>query len=139
MKNLILAVTLMGSLNFMSCRENEKKVVETTKQTMEDIQNQLEVTQDVESNLENASETAADIPQFSTGELQEFAQSYSAYFQELVQATEKRDSLKLQELTAEGLNWSKKASKWTQEMTEEDAQKWIKWSSRLRSSISNEY
>ena len=139
MKNLILAVTLMGSLNFMSCRENEKKVVETTKQTMEDIQNQLEVTQDVESNLENASETAADIPQFSTGELQEFAQNYADYFDKIAEAQKEKDKEKLEDLLSESLNWSKKAAKWTQEMTEEDAQKWIKWSSRLRSSISDEY
>lgn len=137
MKNLILAVTVIGFISFTSCRENEKKVVKTTEETMENIHYQIKASKDVETNFETASKTAADIPQFSSRELQEFAQCYSAYFQELDQAAEKGDSVRLKELMAEGLNWSKEASKWTQEMTEEDAQKWIKWSSRLRSSISN--
>lgn len=139
MKKLILAITLIGIVSITSCKEGEKKVEASTEQTVSDVQDQIETSQDALVNLQTASKVAADIPQFSTGELQEFAQSYSAYFQELVQAAEKGDSIKLQELTTEGLNWSKEASKWTQEMTEEDAQKWIKWSSRLRSSISDEY
>lgn len=139
MKKLIVAMTFIGIVSITSCKENEEKVVTKTEQTIEKIKKQAEVIQSIEGNLETASKTAADIPQFSTGELQEFAQNYADYFDKIAEAQKEKDKEKLEDLLSESLNWSKKAAKWTQEMTEEDAQKWIKWSSRLRSSISNEY
>ena len=137
MKKLILAVTVLGLVSFTSCRENEKKVVRATEKTMKDIHYQIESGQNVDDNLATASKTATEIPQFSTGELQEFAQSYAKYFEEIAIAQSEKDEEKLEKLLAEGLDWSKKVANWTQKMTEEDAQKWIRWSSRLRSSISN--
>lgn len=71
------------------------------------------------------------IPSFSTQEITNFTIEYANYFQDLMDAANAGDATKLQELTAQGVEWSKKASEWTQKMTPEDAQKWFDWASKL--------
>lgn len=138
MEKLFVTLTLIGFIALASCKKDEISVQETTQQTMESIQDEVEEGQTAESNLVSASKVAADIPQFSNGELQVFAQEYANYFEEIVQADNERDNEKLQQLTTEGMEWSKRAAEWTTKMDEQDAQKWLKWSSRLRTSISAE-
>lgn len=138
MKKLILALTVIGFTTVSSCKKEADKVEESTEQTLQDVHNEAEVGQQANANLESASNIAADIPQFSNGDLQAFAQDYAGYFQSLVDASNKGDSEKLQQLTADGMEWSKKAAEMTQKMTEEDAEKWKQWEARLRASVSGE-
>ena len=138
MKKFILALTVIGFASLSSCKKEADKVEDSTEQTLKDLHNEAEVGQEANANLESASNIAADIPQFSNGELQAFAQDYAAYFQSLVDASNKGDSEKLQQLTGEGMDWSKKAAEMTQKMTEEDAEKWKQWEARLRASVSAE-
>lgn len=138
MNKLRVTWTLIGFFIFTACKKYETVVQETTLHPVDSIQESVDEINEVESNLQSASKIAADIPQFSNEELQEFAQGYGNYFEEIVEADRERDNEKLQELTLEGMEWSKKASEWNQKMSEEDALKWANWSSRLRLSVSSE-
>lgn len=138
MNKLRVTWTLIGFFIFTSCKKDETIVQETTLHPLDSIQESVDEINEVESNFQSASKIAADIPQFSNEELQEFAQEYGNYFEEIVEADKERDNEKLQQLTLEGMEWSRKASEWTLKMNEEDAQKWTNWSSRLRLSVSSE-
>ncbi|MET3732095.1 hypothetical protein [Moheibacter stercoris] len=73
-----------------------------------------------------------ELPNFSHAEITMFAIEYIDYYNQLMEAANAGDATKLQELTAQGVEWSKKASEWTQKMTAEDAQKWVDWASKLQ-------
>jgi 2-phospho-L-lactate guanylyltransferase (CobY/MobA/RfbA family) len=133
MKKFFLAIAAVGIVSLASCKSEEKKVEDATKDVTE---------QAVETGMDNA-ETATDIavassdmPTFSNPEVQKFAEEYQAYYNQLMEAANSGDATKLQELTAQGIEWSKKASEWTQKMTAEDSQKWIDWSSKLQDAAS---
>lgn len=128
MKKIFLIVTTLGLIVFTACKNEENKVSDVSE--TDAIENEIEVLDDYEQIQIDASKVASDIPQFSNVEIQEFAEKYSAYFNELMKAGD--DSEKLHELLAEGVEWSKRVSAITQQMNEEDLDKWSQWSSQLQ-------
>lgn len=129
MKKFFLAIAAVGIVSLASCKSEEKKVEDATVEVTE------QALETGVKNAETATEIAVastDIPTFSNAEVQKFATEYQAYFNQLMEAANAGDATKLQELTAQGVEWSKKASEWTQKMTAEDAQKWVDWASKLQ-------
>ena len=133
MKKFFLAIAAVGIVSLASCKSEEKKVEDATADVTE---------QAIETGAENAdvatdvAVASTDIPSFSNTEIQNFAKEYQGYYNQLMEAAKAGDATKLQELTAQGVEWTKKASEWTQKMTPEDSQKWIDWSSKLQDAAS---
>lgn len=128
MKKILLIITALGLIAFTSCKNQEEGVSDVT-EGIDSIANDAEELEDYEQVQIDASKVASDIPQFSDPEVQKFAEEYSAYFNELMQAGD--DTEKLHELLGEGVEWSKRVSQITQKMSEEDLDKWSRWSAQL--------
>ena len=132
MKNLFLAISVIGLVSLTSCKSEEKKVEDATanvtEQAAETGAANVEATTD-------AQVAAADMPTFSNPEVQKFAEEYKAYFQEMVDASKAGDATKLQELTAKGVEFQKRAADFTQKMTTEESQKWVSWTNSLRDAV----
>lgn len=129
MKKIFLTFTALGLIAFTSCKNQEEEGVSDVTEQIGNIESDAEKLEDYEQIHTDASKVASDIPQFSNPEIQKFAEEYSAYFNELMQAGE--DTEKLHELLGEGVEWSKRVSKITQKMNEEDLDKWSEWSAKL--------
>lgn len=134
MKKTFLIFTALGLIAFTSCKNQEEDVSDVT-EGIDSIVNDAEELEDYEQVQIDASKVASDIPQFSDPEIQKFAEEYSAYFNELMQAGD--DTEKLHELLGEGVEWSKRVSQLTQKMSEEDLDKWSRWSSQLQTAANH--
>ena len=134
MKKILLIITALGLIAFTSCKNQEEDVSDVT-EGIDSIVNDAEELEDYEQVQIDASKVASDIPQFSDPEVQKFAEEYSAYFNELMQAGD--DTEKLHELLGEGVEWSKRVSQLTQKMSEEDLDKWSRWSSQLQTAANH--
>lgn len=134
MKKTFLIFTALGLIAFTSCKNQEENVSDVT-EGIDSIVNDAEELEDYEQVQIDASKVASDIPQFSDPEVQKFAEEYSAYFNELMQAGD--DTEKLHELLGEGVEWSKRVSQLTQKMSEEDLDKWSRWSSQLQTAANH--
>lgn len=134
MKKTFLIFTALGLIAFTSCKNQEEDVSNVT-EGIDSIVNDAEELEDYEQVQIDASKVASDIPQFSDPEVQKFAEEYSAYFNELMQAGD--DTEKLHELLGEGVEWSKRVSQLTQKMSEEDLDKWSRWSSQLQTAANH--
>lgn len=134
MKKTFLIFTAIGLIAFTSCKNQEEDVSDVT-EGIDSIVNDAEELEDYEQVQIDASKVASDIPQFSDPEVQKFAEEYSAYFNELMQAGD--DTEKLHELLGEGVEWSKRVSQLTQKMSEEDLDKWSRWSSQLQTAANH--
>lgn len=134
MKKTFLIITALGLIAFTSCKNQEENVSDVT-EGIDSIVNDAEELEDYEQVQIDASKVASDIPQFSDPEVQKFAEEYSAYFNELMQAGD--DTEKLHELLGEGVEWSKRVSQLTQKMSEEDLDKWSRWSSQLQTAANH--
>lgn len=134
MKKTFLIFTALGLIAFTSCKNQEEDVSDVT-EGIDSIVNDAEELEDYEQVQIDASKVASDIPQFSDPEVQKFAEEYSAYFNELMQAGD--DTEKLHELLGEGVEWSKRVSQLTQKMSEEDLDKWSRWSSQLQTAANH--
>lgn len=134
MKKTFLIFTALGLIAFTSCKNQEEDVSDVT-EGIDSIANDAEELEDYEQVQIDASKVASDIPQFSDPEVQKFAEEYSAYFNELMQAGD--DTEKLHELLGEGVEWSKRVSQLTQKMSEEDLDKWSRWSSQLQTAANH--
>lgn len=135
MKKLFLAITVMGLVTVTSCKKEEAKVEDATEQATEDATTTAEETAE---EVDNTTAAVSDIPQFSSPEIQKFAEEYAAYFNEVTEASKSGDAAKIQELSAKSVEWTKKASEWTQKMTAEDAQKWVEWSQKIAQAASGQ-
>jgi len=134
MKKTFLIFTALGLIAFTSCKNQEEDVSDVT-EGIDSIINDAEELEDYEQVQIDASKVASDIPQFSDPEVQKLAEEYSAYFNELMQAGD--DTEKLHELLGEGVEWSKRVSQLTQKMSEEDLDKWSRWSSQLQTAANH--
>lgn len=134
MKKILLIITALGLIAFTSCKNQEEDVSDVT-EGIDSIVNDAEELEDYEQVQIDASKVASDIPQFSDPEVQKLAEEYSAYFNELMQAGD--DTEKLHELLGEGVEWSKRVSQLTQKMSEEDLDKWSRWSSQLQTAANH--
>lgn len=134
MKKVFFAVAVFGIIAATSCKKDtQESVTQATEQTTVDADATAEQTDAAVNKTEEAkSEANVEIPQFSSPDVQKFAQEYADYFSQLMKASKTGDTEKIKELTQQGVEWTKKASEFTQKMTPEDAQKWIEWTNKLR-------
>ncbi|MFA7616537.1 MAG: hypothetical protein WBF83_11270 [Moheibacter sp.] len=133
MKKLILAVAVFCVISATSCKNENSNSVETeAQQTLEDADQDALNLDEGTTDITSAEQEAVEVPEFSNGDVQNFANEYSKYFEELLKATKSGDNEKIQELTKLGVDWSKKESAITQSMNAEDTQKWTEWTNKLR-------
>ena len=111
----IVAVTLT------SCKD-EKKVEPTT--------GTEEVAKSAEASAFKAS-ASSDLPKFSTPEVQKFADEYSAFINESIDAAKSGDAAKIQELTVKSQEWVTKSQAVMAKMTPEDAKLWSEYYAKL--------
>ena len=130
MKKLFLAITVIGLVTVSSCKKEETKVEDATENATEEGAAAAEETAET---VASSTATASDIPQFSSPEIQKFAEEYAAYYNDMMAASKSGDAAKIQELSAKSTEWAKKASDFTQKMTAEDAQKWVEWAQKIAS------
>lgn len=133
MKKLILAVAVFGMITATSCKnESSNSVGKETQQTLEDAGQEALNPDEGIADITSAEQEAMEVPEFSNSDVQNFANEYSKYFEELLKTTKSGDTEKIQELTKQGVDWAKKESAITQNMNAEDSQKWTEWTNRLR-------
>lgn len=133
MKKLIMAVAVLGMISATSCKNESSNSVETeAQQTLEDADQDALNLDEGNTDITSAEQEAMEVPEFSNGDVQNFANEYSKYIEELLTATKSGDTEKIQELTKQGVDWAKKESAITQNMNAEDSQKWTEWTNRLR-------
>ncbi|MBW7870296.1 MAG: hypothetical protein H3C39_04460 [Flavobacteriia bacterium] len=133
MKNLILAVAVFGMITATSCKnESSNSVGKETQQTLEDAGQEALNPDEGIADITSAEQEAMEVPEFSNSDVQNFANEYSKYFEELLKTTKSGDTEKIQELTKQGVDWAKKESAITQNMNAEDSQKWTEWTNKLR-------
>jgi len=136
MKKIILTVAVLGFISATSCKnENSNQIESGAEQALEDAGQQAADMEEQTANMNLAELEAIEIPEFSNEKVQNFANDYAKYFEELLTATKSRDPEKTIELTRQGIEWTKKASTVTQGMNEEDARKWAEWTNRLRTLV----
>jgi len=133
MKKIILTVAVIGMITTTSCKNESSNSVETeAQQTLEDADQEALNLEEGNADITSAERQAIEVPEFSNSDVQNFANEYSKYFEELLKATKSEDTEKIQELTKQGVDWSKKESAITQTMSAEDSQKWTEWTNSLR-------
>lgn len=133
MKKIILTVAVIGMITTISCKNESSNSVETeAQQTLEDADQEALNLEEGNADITSAERQAIEVPKFSNSDVQNFANEYSKYFEELLKATKSEDTEKIQELTKQGVDWSKKESAITQTMSAEDSQKWTEWTNSLR-------
>lgn len=133
MKKIILTVAVIGMITTTSCKNESSNSVETeAQQTLEDADQEALNLDEGKTDITSAERQAIEVPEFSNSDVQNFANEYSKYFEELLKATKSEDTEKIQELTKQGVDWSKKESAITQTMSAEDSQKWTEWTNSLR-------
>lgn len=133
MKKIILAVAVFGFISATSCKNEGSNGIETrAEQALEDAGQQAVDMEEQAANIKSAEQEAIEVPEFSNEQVQNFANDYAKYFEELLNATKSKNTEKTVELTRQGIEWTKKANEITQGMNEEDTQKWTEWTNRLR-------
>ena len=137
---MFLAIAVIGMIATTSCKKGDQEsVTNAVEQTTNDAVENAESTLDaVNEAATNAAEGTIDIPQFSNEDVQKFASEYANYYSELMAAAKSGDANKLNDLMKQGVDWTKKASEFTQKMTPEDSQKWIDWTNKLKAMANGE-
>lgn len=134
MKKFFLAIAAVGIVSLASCKSDEKKVEDATNDVIEQA---AETADQVAQATTDVATAATDIPTFSNPDLQKFANEYQGYYNQLMEAAKVGDQTKINELQAQGVEWSKKASEWMQKSTTEDSQKWVEWTKKLQDAANN--
>lgn len=128
-----MAVAVFGMITATSCKnESSNSVGKETQQTLEDAGQEALNPDEGIADITSAEQEAMEVPEFSNSDVQNFANEYSKYFEELLKTTKSGDTEKIQELTKQGVDWAKKESAITQNMNAEDSQKWTEWTNKLR-------
>lgn len=120
MKNFFIPMAIVA-VTLTSCKD-EKKVEPTT--------GTEEVAKSAEASAFKAS-ASSDLPKFSTPEVQKFADEYSAFINESIDAAKSGDAAKIQELTVKSQEWVTKSQAVMAKMTPEDAKLWSEYYAKL--------
>lgn len=133
MKKLFLAITVIGLVTVTSCKKEEEKmndaIQDTTEQVAETTVENVEAANDVDAAI-------ASIPQFSSPEVQKFAEEYAAFAKEAATAAQSGDTSKIQELQAKTVEWTRKIGEINQKLSADEAQKFNEWVGEINKSVS---
>ncbi len=127
MKKLVLSALFASSILVVSCQKKEA-VVESESTT------ETTTTTDPAMGTETTTtttETTLEVPKFSSPEVQKFAEEYTAYAKQQMEAVKSGDAAKVSELQAKSAEWTKKQTEIAGKLTAEDAKLWQDYSTKL--------
>lgn len=127
MKKVFLTLTVIGLVTLTSC-DDTKKAEETT---VENTEVAPETEPAVETEVETTATATVEVPKFSNGDVQKFADEYGAFYSEMIAAAKSGDQAKMQELQGKAVEWAQKSQEFTQKMTAEDMKLWSDWAQKL--------
>lgn len=126
MKKLVLSALFASTMLVVSC--DKKKGVEETTTT------ETETTVDAATETQTTTtttETTLEVPKFSSPEAQKFAEEYTAYVKEQMEAAKSGDAAKIQELQAKSAEWTKRQTELATKLTPADAKLWQEYAMKL--------
>lgn len=126
MKKLVLSALFASTMLVVSC--DKKKGVEETTTT------ETETTVDAATETQTTTtttETTLEVPKFSSPEAQKFAEEYTAYVKEQMEAAKSGDAAKIQELQAKSAEWAKRQTELAAKLTPEDVKLWQEYYAKL--------
>lgn len=137
MKKVFLIAVAVGLFFTTSCSKEEPND-NTVNETTATDNNTNGDPVDLNSAASNINNELSDfeIPNFSNEDVQVFANDYANYFKLLFNAHKSNNTEELQELMKQGVDWNKKASVFTQQMSDEDKEKWVAWTIKLQDMVS---
>ena len=115
MKKLVLSALFASTMLVVSC-DNKKGVEETTTTETETTVDPATETQTTTT----TTETTLEVPKFSSPEAQKFAEEYTAYVKQSMEAAKSGDAAKISELQAKSAEWTKKQTELAAKLTPED-------------------
>jgi len=134
MKKVLLALSVTG-LVFMASCNNKDNAENTAEPTTEEATDASEAAMPV---TESSEVSASDMPPFSNPEVQQFANDYAAYINEVLKATANKDEEKAAELQTHSVEWSQKAVGYIQKMTQEERQNWENWNKKMAEKVQSQ-
>lgn len=136
MKKAILGLSVLGLVVFTSCKTDAEKKVEDVQDTQEVIAETTNDATDIaQDEANNALETAANIPAFTSPEAKAFADKFQGWVNELKAASKSGNQEKLNELQPKAVEYMKELQSITQSLTAEDAKKLQDWAQELQNSL----
>lgn len=130
MKKVFLAITVIGTLAFTACK-NEKSAEATVESTETTTADQPVI----ETTTETTATTKIEVPNFSSAEVQSYANDYADFIAEVAAASKAGDQEKLNNLMKEQVEWAQKTIQINQKMTAEDVKKWTDWEAKIKQEI----
>ena len=128
-----MAITVIGLVTVTSCKKEEEKmndaIQDTTEQVAETTVENVEAANDVDAAI-------ASIPQFSSPEVQKFAEEYAAFARDAAAAAQSEDAAKIQELQAKTVEWTRKIGEINQKLSSDEALKFTEWYSEVNRAVS---
>src|SRR5690606_5196115 len=104
MKKLVLSALFASSILVVSCQKKEAVVEsESTTETTTTTDPAM-----VTETTTTTTETTLEVPKFSSPEVQKFAEEYTAYAKQQMEAVKSGDAAKISELQAKSAEWTKK-------------------------------
>ncbi|MFL9835701.1 hypothetical protein [Chryseobacterium terrae] len=131
MKKLIFPLAVIA-ISLTACKKETK--AEDSKPATEEVASDKPATEEVPASTESAS---SDLPKFSSPEVQKFAEEYSAYVNESIEASKSGDAAKVQALSAKAQEWATKTQEATAKMTPEDVKLWTDYYTKLSQKMMN--
>lgn len=126
MKKLVLSALFASTMLVVSC-DKKKGVEETTTTETETTVDPVTDTQTTTT----TTETTLEVPKFNSPEAQKFAEEYTAYVKEQMEAAKSGDAAKIQELQAKAAEWTKRQTELAAKLTPADAKLWQEYAMKL--------
>jgi len=127
MKKLVLSALFASSILVVSCQKKEPVVEE---QTSTETTTTTDPVTETETTT-TTTETTLEVPKFSSPEVQKYAEKYTAYVKQTIEAAKSGDAAKISELQAKAAEWTKKGTEIAGKLTAEDAKLWQDYNMKL--------
>ncbi|MEG0917740.1 MAG: hypothetical protein RSF68_12080 [Myroides sp.] len=119
MKKLVLSALFASAMLVVSCDKKQGVEEKTTTETETTVDPATET-----QTTTTTTETTLEVPKFSSPEVQKFAEEYTAYVKQSMEAAKSGDAAKISELQAKATEWTKKQTELAGKLTPEDAKLW---------------
>ena len=131
MKKFIFPLAVFA-ISLTACKQETK--VEESKPATEETSSEKPAETEAPASTESAS---SDLPKFSSPEVQKFAEEYSAFVNESLEASKSGDATKVQELATKSQEWATKSQEAMAKMTPEDVKLWTDYYTKLSQKMMN--
>lgn len=131
MKKLIYPLVVI-TISLTACKQETKteEPKQSTEQTSDKPVDETKAPASTES-------SSSDLPKFSSPEVQKFAEEYSAFVNESIEASKSGDATKVQELAAKSQEWATKSQDAMKKMTPDDVKLWTDYYTKLSQKMMN--